>query len=97
MFGAKYKKRIDELEQYVAKLESELYMVRREVKLLKNPPEPPKVWKRGDRVKGSKTCGFNASMTGTVQYVEMANNHVWVLRDGASSDVFYMPHELDPL
>lgn len=98
MFGLKYKKRIEELESENAELRAALFRVEKKIKLLENPPPPPKVWHRGDRVKGSKTCGFHASMTGVVTYVEEnISGRIWVRRDGASSDVYYMSHELEAI
>lgn len=55
---------------------------------------PPIKYEVGDRVKGSPTCGFHAGFTGVVKYVE-PNGTLWVRRDGASSDVFYKPHEVE--
>lgn len=71
----------------ISKLEAEL-------EEFKPKPEVKK-WLVGDRVKGNNQCGFNASMHGTVQYVEEASGKVWVRRDGSSRDVFYYAYELD--
>jgi hypothetical protein len=92
----KYQNLIDELKFKVEALEDTIVSLKAEVvKHAPVPPAPPppKEWKRGDRVKGSATCGFNASMVGTVQYVEPSGK-VWVRRDGSSSDVYYFPNEL---
>lgn len=55
---------------------------------------PPVVFSPGDRVKGSPTCGFNPGFRGVVKYVE-PNGTLWIRRDGAGSDVFYKPHEVE--
>lgn len=55
---------------------------------------PPVVFKQGDRVKGSPTCGFNQGFRGEVKYIE-PNGKLWIRRDGASSDVYYHPHEVE--
>ena len=76
---------------------SELYeKIRRleaEVEELK-PKKPVKVWNTGARVTGSKTCGFNRAMKGTVTYVEPNGETIWVRRDGSTGDVFYFSDEL---
>ncbi|AND75144.1 hypothetical protein pf16_221 [Pseudomonas phage pf16] len=55
--------------------------------------QPPK-FEVGDRVKGSPTCGFHAGFRGVVKYIE-PNGTLWVRRDGAGSDVYYKPHEVE--
>jgi hypothetical protein len=47
---------------------------------------------RGVRVK-LKTMGRNGF--GTIEFVEPNGERIWVLRDGASSPVFFHPYELD--
>lgn len=51
-------------------------------------------FKRGDRVQANLYAGFHKGAKGVVQYVEPSGK-IWVLRDGASSDVFYHSVELD--
>lgn len=84
---------VSKLKQEVAQLRHELAAAKKEINNLKHPP--PKVVELlvGDRVRGSETCGFNKSMTGTVKFVEPRGT-VWVLRDGASSPCMYASHEL---
>lgn len=52
------------------------------------------VFKRGDRVQANQTAGFNKGAKGVVQYVEPCGK-IWVLRDGASGDIFYHAEELE--
>ena len=47
--------------------------------------------KVGSRIK--VISGFNVSAKGTVKYIE-PSGRLWVLRDGASSDVFYHADEV---
>lgn len=60
------------------------------------PPAPATlpVFLPGDRVriKQGVWCG---GMHGTVSYVEPTKTRIWVRRDRASSDVFYLAHELE--
>lgn len=49
----------------------------------------------GDRVRVNSKSGFNPGATGVVKYVEPNGLRIWVLRDGASSDVFFHSKELD--
>jgi len=53
---------------------------------LKDPP-----LKVGDRVEVIK--GFSVGAHGVIKYIE-PTGRMWVLRDRASSDVFYMPEEV---
>ena len=50
-----------------------------------------KLIKAGSRVK--VISGFNVGAKGTVSYIEPTGK-MWVLRDGANSDVFYHPEEV---
>ena len=45
----------------------------------------------GSRVK--VVSGFNVGAKGTVSYIE-PTGRMWVMRDGASTDVFYTPDEV---
>lgn len=45
----------------------------------------------GDRIK--VVAGFNIGAKGVIQYIEPSGK-LWVRRDGASSDVFYMRDEV---
>jgi len=47
--------------------------------------------KVGSRIK--VISGFNVGAKGTVSYIEPSGK-LWVMRDGASSDVFYHPNEI---
>ena len=47
--------------------------------------------KVGSRVK--VVSGFNVGAKGTVSYIE-PTGRMWVMRDGASTDVFYHPEEV---
>ena len=47
--------------------------------------------KVGSRVK--VVSGFNVGAKGTVSYIE-PTGRMWVMRNGASTDVFYMPDEV---
>jgi transcription antitermination factor NusG len=47
--------------------------------------------KVGSRVK--VVSGFNVGAKGTVSYIE-PSGRMWVMRDGASTDVFYTPDEV---
>ena len=48
--------------------------------------------KVGGRIK--VISGFNVGATGTVSYIE-PTGRMWVMRDGASTDVFYTPDEVE--
>jgi hypothetical protein len=48
----------------------------------------------GDYIK--VISGFNVGAKGTIMYIE-PTGRLWVRRDGASSDVFYMPQEVERL
>lgn len=50
---------------------------------------------RGDRVVANQTAGFHKGAHGTVEFVEPSGKKVWVLRDHASTPVYYHPDELD--
>lgn len=52
--------------------------------------------KRGDRVRVNDRSGFSKGSKGTVEFVEPVER-IWVLRDGASSPVFFYDYELDLL
>ncbi|MCK9468855.1 MAG: hypothetical protein M0Q49_05510 [Porticoccaceae bacterium] len=51
-------------------------------------------FKSGDRVVVLPHAGFHRNACGSVSY-HAPDGRVWVRRDGASSDVFFYPHELD--
>jgi transcription antitermination factor NusG len=53
--------------------------------------DPDRSFRVGGRVK--VIAGFNVGAKGTVNYIEPTGK-LWVRRDGASSDVFYMPEEV---
>jgi len=48
----------------------------------------------GERVRANQTSGFHRGAKGTVSYQEPHGGKVWVRRDGASADCFFMPGEL---
>ncbi len=48
--------------------------------------------RRGHSVK--VVAGFNVGARGIVEFVEPSGEKIWVLRDGASTPVFYHPEEL---
>lgn len=48
--------------------------------------------RRGHSVK--VIAGFNVGARGIVEFVEPSGEKIWVLRDGASTPVFYHPSEL---
>lgn len=54
----------------------------------------PRGFVRGDRVFATHKAGFHKGAHGVVEFVEPTGK-VWVLRDGASGPVYYMPDELD--
>ena len=56
--------------------------------------EPEKTFVRGGRVVVNESSGFNRGARGVVEFVEPSGK-VWVLRDGASSPVYFHPSELD--
>lgn len=64
---------------------------------------PPKDHlKVGQRIKVNMRSGFHRGAEGEVVFVEPAAQHwqggkVWVLRDGASSPVWFFVYELDKL
>lgn len=87
------KLRINELTEKVDELESKIFFLERELKKLTNPEPVLIPLKVGDKVRGSSTCGFDASMTGKVVFIEPKGT-VWVLRDRASSPVMYDRSEL---
>ena len=51
--------------------------------------------RRDHRVK--VIAGFNVGATGVVEFVEPSGKKIWVLRDGASTPVFYHPSELQKI
>jgi hypothetical protein len=65
---------------------------------------PPQVtvpeWMReGDRVQARPNTGFHRGAHGVVKRIEVKNDtapRVWVLRDGATNEVWYWPDELEP-
>lgn len=57
-------------------------------------PDRPVQFKPEDRVVVMPHAGFHRGAHGAVQY-HAPDGRVWVRRDGASSDVFYYPHELE--
>ncbi len=42
-------------------------------------------------------AGFNVGARGIVEFVEPSGEKIWVLRDGASTPVFYHPSELQKI
>lgn len=56
-------------------------------------PDNPVKYERGQRVVVQPHAGFHRGVRGEVQY-HAPDGRVWIRRDGASSDVWYMPHEL---
>lgn len=52
-------------------------------------------YKRNDRVVVIK--GFNVGAKGNIEFVEPSGEKIWVLRDGASTPVFYRPDELQKI
>lgn len=67
--------------------------------LVEEVPSQPDVdtvrrFERGDPVRVLPHSGFNCGATGIVSY-HAPDGHVWVRRDGATSDVFFYPHELE--
>lgn len=75
-----------EMLEKIAYLEAEIETLRQKA--------PEKVFKRGDRVEVNQHSGFNKGAKGVVEFVEPSGK-VWVLRDGAGSEVFFYPEELD--
>ncbi len=51
--------------------------------------------RRGHTVK--VVAGFNTGTRGIVEFVEPSGEKIWVLRDGASTPVFYRPDELQKI
>lgn len=85
--------------------EGELYhVVRRGGRLHLDRPAQPTIapssgrrFERGQRVVALDHAGFHRGARGAVMFQEPAGGpacKVWVLRDGASSEVFYYDHEL---
>ena len=56
-------------------------------------PDNPVKYERGQRVVVQPHAGFHRGARGEVQY-HAPDGRVWIRRDGASFDVWYMPHEL---
>ena len=56
-------------------------------------PDHPVKYERGQRVVVQPHAGFHRGARGEVQY-HASDGRVWIRRDGSSSDVWYMPHEL---
>lgn len=56
--------------------------------------DPPVWYEVGQRVTVMQHAGFHRGAHGEVRY-HAPDGRVWVRRDGASSDVFYYPHELE--
>lgn len=50
---------------------------------------------RGDRVVANQNAGFHKGAHGVVEFVEPSGKKVWVLRDHATTPVYYHPDELD--
>ena len=50
---------------------------------------------KGARVRAKQNAGFHKGAVGTVEFVEPAGGKVWVMRDGASSPVYYHEDELE--
>jgi hypothetical protein len=53
-------------------------------------------FKIGTRVYANSSAGFHKGVEGVIEYVEPTGN-CWVLRDGATTAVYYKQHELDIL
>lgn len=91
-----------ELKQHVAALAAERTRLLKTVaalahenaELQKQMPKEPRKIQTGDRVQATMNAGFHKGAKGTVRFVEPSYEKVWVLRDGASSPVFYHPDEL---
>lgn len=58
-------------------------------------PDNPVHFERGASIVVQPHAGFHKGAKGEVQY-HAPDGRVWVRRDGASSDVWYLPHELRP-
>lgn len=59
-------------------------------------PDEPVHFEPGQRVEVRPHAGFSRGSRGEVRY-HAPDGKVWVRRDGASSDVYFYPHELEPL
>lgn len=59
--------------------------------------EQKKVLTRGARVRVVEGAGFHVGALGVVEFVEPARDRVWVLRDHASSAVWFTASELEVL
>ena len=55
----------------------------------------PRRFLRGDRVRATMNAGFHKGACGVVEFVEPSYNRVWVLRDHATTPVYYHPDELE--
>lgn len=66
-------------------------------KIAAAPPVPRgRRFSKGVRVVASSHAGFHTGAHGFVIFQEPNTiGRVWVLRDGAQSEVFYYPHELE--
>lgn len=54
---------------------------------------PP--FEEGERVVVKMNAGFHKGAHGVIKFVEPSGNRVWVIRDGASTPVWYSPMELE--
>lgn len=59
-------------------------------------PSSPKKFAAGARIRVRDTAGFNRGARGTVSY-HAPDDRVWVRRDGAGSDCYFHPYELEEL
>lgn len=53
------------------------------------------VFEPGDRVRVTGRAGFHRGATGSVVFQEPNEQRCWVMRDGASSPVYYFNYELE--
>ena len=51
---------------------------------------------KGDRVRANQHASFHRGMTGTIEFIE-SDRRIWVMRDGATSAVYYDAVELDKI
>lgn len=59
-------------------------------------PNPARFFRQGTPVRVKSDAGFHPNMTGVVSF-HAPDDRVWVLRDGASKEVFFYPNELEPI
>lgn len=86
---------LQEGEHYVVVRRGGRLHVERPADPVKEPEATPMRFDRGRRVVALDTAGFHRGARGSVSFQEPGpGGRVWVLRDGAGSEVFYYPHEL---